>query len=123
MIKIYEALSKTSLRGQRDLSGLASSALSQEIHFVETQPKAARGALSCKDSGLGGTMPVTLWIWAIQCATKVPSRRVAPKIDKGSCLAKVIALNSVTASVSKPSLNTWLTHCLLPASFSLSKVW
>ena len=50
VMKIYEALLKTSLRGQRDLSGLASSTLSQEIHFAETQPKAARGELACKDS-------------------------------------------------------------------------
>lgn len=42
VMKIYEALLKTSLKGQRDLSGLASSALSQEIHLAETQPKQYR---------------------------------------------------------------------------------
>lgn len=61
VMKIYEALLKTSLRGQRDLSGLTRSALSQEIHFAETQQRGSEGRAGLQGlftcSALGGTMP------------------------------------------------------------------
>jgi len=56
VMKIYEALLKTSLKGQRDLSGLASSALSQEIHSAEIQPKQRRESCCARTAlctGLG----------------------------------------------------------------------
>lgn len=40
-----------------------------------------------------------LWIWAVQHADKVPSRAVASKTVKGSCLAKVITMHRVKANV------------------------
>lgn len=101
VMKIYEALLKTSLRGQRDLSGLTSSALSQEIHFAETQPKAARTELACRGSShtLGTMLSSTLYTWAAQLNAEVPSKVVATKMVKGSCLAKVFPLNNVKASI------------------------
>lgn len=105
VMKIYEALLKTSLRGQRDLSGLTSFALSQEIHFAETKPKAVRTELACKGSShaLGTVLssvhlPSAPCIWAGQLNAEVPSRVVATKMVKGSCLAKVFPLNNVKAS-------------------------